>query len=148
MTFDFSSAITGMPTSSGASSQTGTFVQNGITLQYYGCYYFSQYKAIMMVKSNSPYIGNATAMPGAIEKVEVTTSSNCSGKVSFYIGIAATSSEVLKSHGLGTANSGGTNITFEAEVTDKSKDYRYFSVSTNNNSNNGQIVKIVVTYWA
>ena len=122
---------------------TASGTENDYVLNYFQCK--KQGNSILMTKSVSPFISNATAMPGNIKSVEVFINSAASGKTTYDVAFSTTACTTAVS-GIGAVNiAGGNSHVFSNMDGDDIKVAgRYFCV-TLGNANNGQVLKIVVT---
>ncbi|MCR5050688.1 MAG: Ig-like domain-containing protein [Paludibacteraceae bacterium] len=122
---------------------TATGTETNYTLNYFQCK--KQGNSMFMTKSVSPFISNATAMPGNIKSVEVFINSGASGKTTYDVAFSTTACTTAVS-GIGAVNiAGGNSHEFSNMDGDEIQVAgRYFCV-TLGNANNGQVLKIVVT---
>ena len=122
---------------------TATGTENVYTLNYYQCK--KQGNSILMTKSVSPFISNATAMPGNIKSVEVFINSGASGKTTYDVAFSTTACTTAVS-GIGAVNIAGDNshVFSNMDGDDIKVAGKYFCI-TLGNANNGQVLSVVVT---
>lgn len=117
---------------------TATGTTDAYTLNYFQCK--KQGNAMLMTKSESPYISNKTAMPGNIKSVEVFINSGASGKTTYDCAFSTTECTIATS-GIGAVNiTGGNSHVFS----NPNVEGKYFCI-TLGNANNGQVLKLVIT---
>lgn len=110
------------------------------TLNYLQCK--KQGDAMFMTKDVNPFISNHTEMPGSITSIEVFINSGASAKTNYDVAFG-TSEFTTATAGIGDVNiAGGASHVFENSSVDGAT---YFCI-TLGNSNNGQVLKIVVNY--
>lgn len=116
------------------------------TLNYYQCKKQAEGSsaAIFMAKNVSPFISNHTEMPGSIESVKVYTASGAAAATSYDVAFG-TSEFTEATAGIGAYVIGkGSSHVYENESVSNAT---YFCI-TLGNANNGQVLKIEVTYQA
>lgn len=135
---------TALPTTANTTLETVDIADGSdtYTLNYLQCK--KQGDSMFMTKNVSPFISNHTEIPGAITSVEVFINSGASGSTTYDVAFG-TSEYTTATAGIGAVNiTGGNSHVFENEdVTDAT----YFCI-TLGNANNGQVLKIVVSYEA
>lgn len=135
---------TALPTTANTTMETVDISDGSdtYTLNYLQCK--KQGDSMFMTKNVNPFISNHTEIPGAITSVEVFINSGASGSTTYDVAFG-TSEYTTATAGIGAVNiTGGNSHVFENEdVTDAT----YFCI-TLGNANNGQVLKIVVSYEA
>ena len=99
---------------------------------------------MMLCKDTSAYLYNKTAIPGAITSIEFLTGSSASKTAVYYASLSATANGAWTTSSFSFTGA-GTTATLTAEASDN---YSFFNLSLENNSKNGQITRIVITYVA
>ena len=113
------------------------------TLNYYQCK--QQGSAMLMTKNVSPYISNKTAMPGNIKSVEVFINSGAAGKTTYDCAFSETECTTATA-GVGAVNiTGGNSHTYSNLKNGSINVEGKFFCITLGNSNNGQVLKLVIT---
>ena len=100
--------------------------------------------AILLAKSTGAFISNKTPIPGAIKSVEVFINSGASAKTTYHCAFGT--SEFTEADATGSTEvkiSGGSSHTYTCSVANA----KFFCISLGN-ENNGQVLKVVVTYDA
>lgn len=98
----------------------------------------------MLCKDQSAYLYNKTAIPGKITSIEFLTGSSASKTAVYYASLSETANGAWTSSSWSFTGA-GTTATLTA---DASQNCSYFNLSLDNNTKNGQIVHIVITYIA
>ena len=141
ITIDFGKDY-GVSTSSYGS---GTFTAEGITFGYerLKSYHTSTSEKYMMFEKNqNAMLYNTTAIPGKITKLEVKTTAGCSANAAYYISLFTSEKDVHISDGTKLSGKSAT-VTLTGTESDN---FSYFNISKTNNSYNGQISTIIITY--
>lgn len=130
-------------TTASTTNITATGTTDSYALNYYQCK--KQGNAMLMVKNVSPYISNHTAMPGNIKSVEVFINSGAAKATTYNCAFSTTECNTATS-GIGAVNiTGGNSHVFSNLSGETIKvNGKYFCV-TLGNSNNGQVLKLVIT---
>ena len=103
-----------------------------------------QVNAILLAKSTGAFISNKTPIPGAIKSVEVFINSGASGKTTYHCVFGTSEFTEADATGSTAVNiSGGSSHTYTCSVANA----KFFCISLGND-NNGQVLKVVVTYDA
>ena len=130
-------------TTANTTNITATGTTDSYALNYYQCK--KQGNAMLMTKNVSPYISNHTAMPGNIKSVEVFINSGAAKATTYNCAFSTTECNTATS-GIGAVNiTGGNSHVFSNLSGETIKvNGKYFCV-TLGNSNNGQVLKLVIT---
>ena len=130
-------------TTAATTSITATGTTNSYTLNYFQCK--KQGNAMLMTKSVNPYISNKTAMPGNIKSVEVFINTGAAKATTYNCAFTTTECNTATS-GIGAVNiTGGNSHTFSNLSNGEIQVEGAFFCVTLGNSNNGQVLKLVIT---
>ncbi len=130
----------GAKLSSTSNTELSTTVVGDYTLNYLQGK--KQGNAILLAKEKGSFISNKTPIPGAIQSVTVYINNGASGKTTYHCAFSTTECTSQYVTGSTAENiSGGNNHTYTCSVENAS----YFCVSLGN-SNNGQVLKLVIEY--
>lgn len=103
-----------------------------------------QGNVILLASSKGAFISNKTPIPGAIKSVTVFINTGASGKTTYHCAFGT--SEFTKADATGSTAvniKGGSSYTYTCSVANA----KFFCISLGN-ANNGQVLKVVVTYDA
>ena len=124
-------------------STTEVNTETAFTANGYGFKYNNgkQYKSALLLTNGTGYFYNTSAMPGAITKINVTTSSNAASSCSYSIAYSA--SAITGKYTTG-AVSNSMNASASADFTCSVNSAKYFCLSVS--AKNGQVLNLTVTY--
>ena len=103
-----------------------------------------QNSSILLAKSTGAFISNSTPIPGAIQSITVYINSGASGKTTYHCAFSTSECTTAYTTGSTAVNiAGGKSNTYDCSV----ENAYYFCISLGN-ANNGQVLKLEISYDA